>query len=263
MGIESFHAAHHTFCDMPFETHMHDCYELYLTLSENVYIETEQGAYNAGYGDVFVFPPFSFHKIIPSSEQYERCLLHFDEQSLLKAANCIKPMIDYLKQPANTHFKADSASTAELTAIFDKAVQCYASNGPFKDFHAVKLIGEFVTIISELPSTGNYEPLPQSRISRILKYVHDNSGNNLTVSEICKKFNIGSTTLHNMFCTNLGMPPGEYILRRKLIYAASLLKEGKSVTEAANISGFNSYSHFIRIFKSRMGMSPRKYTNNT
>lgn len=263
MAIEGFSAAHHTICNAPFETHMHDCYELYLTLSENVYIETEQGIYNAGIGDVFIFPPFSFHKIIPSSVNYERCLLHFDEHSLLKAAACLKPMIDFLKQPGNTHFKADTDSTTALTAIFDKAMEYRGNNAPFTDFFIVKLIGDFVSIISKLPSTSSYTPLPQSRISRILTYVHDNFGNDITVSDICKKFSIGSTTLHNMFCKNLGMPPGEYILRRKLMYAASLLKEGKSVTEAANISGFNSYSHFIRIFKSRMGMPPYKYTNNT
>jgi AraC-like DNA-binding protein len=172
-------------------------------------------------------------------------------------------MIEFLKNQNNAHFKTDAETTAKLTELFDNAVQCNCNNDAFTDFRIVRLIGDFIVLISRFPSTGNYAPLPQSRISQILKYVHDNFSNNLTVSEICKKFDIGSTTLHNMFCTNLGMPPGEYILRRKLMHAESLLKEGKSVTEAANISGFNSYSHFIRIFKSRMGMPPHKYTNNT
>ena len=118
MGIENFYAAHHTFCDAHFETHMHDCYELYLTLSENVYIETEQGIYNAGAGDVFIFPPFSFHKIIPASRNFERCLLHFDEQSLIDTAACLKPMIDFLKHPGNAHLKADAETATKLTEIF-------------------------------------------------------------------------------------------------------------------------------------------------
>ena len=175
------------------------------------------------------------------------------------------PAISILvSKAANSYaFKADGNTTKKLIGIFEKCTEYAKSKDNFRDFNIVSQIGEFVKILSTIPAADDIAPLPQNRISMILKYVHDNARDGITVSQICDKFDIGTTTLHKMFRTNLDMSPGEYILRIKLMHAATLLKEGKNVTQAANMAGFNSYSHFIRIFKSRMGMPPHKYTNNS
>ena len=63
-----------------------------------------------------------------------------------------------------------------------------------------------------------------------------------------------------MFKTTLDTTPGEYLLKHRIKLAKGYLDAGMSVTEAANRSGFNSYSHFIRIFKQKTGYSPRAYS---
>ena len=40
-----------------YESHLHDHYEMYFVLSDNVRVETEDGVYAAGRGDLFVFSP--------------------------------------------------------------------------------------------------------------------------------------------------------------------------------------------------------------
>ncbi|MBQ7900480.1 MAG: AraC family transcriptional regulator [Clostridia bacterium] len=261
MNSAHFHATHNKSYNVFFETHMHDHYELYLVLSDNVMVETEHGVYNAGHGDIFVFAPFCFHKIAASNMNYERCLMQFDEQYIIKAASCLQPAFVFLKQSNHMHFKADRAATQKMVEIFDKCAVYAKSDDCFRDFNIITQVGEFIKMLTLLPEGDDIAALPQNRISVILKYVHDNAREGLTVSDVCSKFNIGTTTLHKMFRTNLDMSPGEYILRIKLMHAANLLKDGKTVTEAANLSGFNSYSHFIRIFKNRMGLPPHKYTN--
>ena len=42
--------------------------------------------------------------------------------------------------------------------------------------------------------------------------------------------------------------------------AKKLLNSGKSISEAAEESGFNDYANFMRTFKKVVGVSPKKYS---
>ena len=158
--------------------------------------------------------------------------------------------------------QANVTTAAKLIKIFDRAIRSYEDTSPFRDFRIISCIGEIMRIISTLPHGSKGIPHPKNKISAIMKYIHTNSHEEINIDHICKTFGLGTTTLHKIFKEHLNISPGEYILRVRLNNAISLLKEGKSVTETANLSGFNSYSHFIRIFKSRIGMPPHKYAKS-
>ena len=53
-----------------------------------------------------------------------------------------------------------------------------------------------------------------------------------------------------------------YLLDRKLDYSFSLLKEGKNVTEACYLLGFNSSSFYIEAFRRRFFGTPYKYVRS-
>ena len=57
----------------------------------------------------------------------------------------------------------------------------------------------------------------------------------------------------------LNTTPKNYIETRRLVYARKLLKDGYSVKDAAYKSGFSNTSNFIRLFKSRFGITPKAY----
>ena len=57
-------------------------------------------------------------------------------------------------------------------------------------------------------------------------------------------------TMEARFREELGMPPHEYILRRRIDRAAALLAAGRSsVTEVAYDLGFSSSQYFAMVFK--------------
>jgi len=59
-----------------------------------------------------------------------------------------------------------------------------------------------------------------------------------------------------VFRTLVGRPPHRYLLERRLLHAAELLRGGLSVTEACFQSGFNNLSHFSRQFRRYFGVHP-------
>lgn len=260
MSIKIFSASHIISCDVMHQPHIHDFYEIYLVLSDNVQIETEYGFYNTSFGDFFVFEPFSFHKITSSNIEFNRCLMQFDENFVISSAPCLKEAFEFIKCTRQLHFKADVKTAHRLTEIFDRAVYIHQNNVPMKTFQTISCIGEILTILQTLPQLNIPTPKPQDQFSKILKYVHGEAIFGITVKNICDKFFISSTTLHKLFKENLRISPGDYMIRVKLNYAMKLLQNGASVAEAAEQSGFNSYSHFIRIFKNRTGLPPHKYS---
>jgi len=66
-----------------------------------------------------------------------------------------------------------------------------------------------------------------------------------------------------LFIKKYGLPPVKYINQLKINRACELLESNSfSVTEIAEICGFENTYYFSNVFKNHMGVSPRNYLNN-
>ena len=54
----------------------------------------------------------------------------------------------------------------------------------------------------------------------------------------------------------VGMTPGDYIRRKRLESANTLIRQGYGVQHAGYVSGFTDYSAFFRAFRKQYGFSP-------
>ena len=89
-----------------------------------------------------------------------------------------------------------------------------------------------------------------SEIKHNLKNIH-------SLNEITDAFYISSSSLNRYFNNYLGITPSKYIENLRISNACRLLAEGESVQ--AEESGVADYSHFIQIFKKRIGITPGRY----
>ena len=62
-----------------------------------------------------------------------------------------------------------------------------------------------------------------------------------------------------MFSEFTGCGVGKYFLILKLVFAASLLKEGQSVKQVSEKLSFSTPNYFSTSFKREMKMSPKEY----
>ncbi len=65
--------------------------------------------------------------------------------------------------------------------------------------------------------------------------------------------------LSSVFRACMGVSVGRYITEEKMRIAASKLKSGKTVSEAAIEGGFDTFSGFAKAFRRHFGQSPREY----
>lgn len=80
-----------------------------------------------------------------------------------------------------------------------------------------------------------------------------------SLASLAREAGMSTFRFARVFSELAGEPPHQYLLRARLRYAASLLRQGASVTETALKSGFPNISHFSRTFHRRYGMPPTEY----
>ena len=96
-------------------------------------------------------------------------------------------------------------------------------------------------------------------LSNIINYIEGHIYEEITVSDIAKSLYISQSTLERRFKEALDITPLEYIRKKKLILAAEMLQDGKSVLVAGTSVGYSDTSYFIEIFKRYYGITPYQY----
>ena len=83
---------------------------------------------------------------------------------------------------------------------------------------------------------------------------------NLSLAEFARIANRSLSTFKRDFLALYRMPPGKWLLNKRLDHAELLLaRSEKAVAEVADESGFESVSHFTRVFKEKFGVAPLQY----
>ena len=84
----------------------------------------------------------------------------------------------------------------------------------------------------------------------------------LTLEQLSKLFYISPYHLSHMFKSKTGYSLKQYILRRRIGEAQTLLTDtNQNIHSIATAIGFNDSLYFSRIFAKYIGLSPSQYRN--
>lgn len=96
-------------------------------------------------------------------------------------------------------------------------------------------------------------------IPDILTYLQENFTQNLVAKEVAKKFDLCPYKFSRLFNQETGTKFDLYIQSLRLDLAQKLINEGAQLKEACYSAGFQSESQFQRVFKQRLGVTPKEY----
>lgn len=95
---------------------------------------------------------------------------------------------------------------------------------------------------------------------RIRSYINDHYNEDISLQTIADALNISPYYLSHVFKQTTGYSPVQYICRRRVGEAQTLLISTKiPITQIAAMVGYGNPSHFNVIFAKYIGMSPREY----
>lgn len=115
------------------------------------------------------------------------------------------------------------------------------------------------------------DPVNKSAVSTYLTevlvsigaYVENHLDEKLTISLLCRQFNLSPTTLKNKFREFYGQPIHSWILYRRVQRAAELLRStDMTVLQIAQSVGYESVSQFNVVFRRTFGTAPSLYRKN-
>jgi AraC-like DNA-binding protein len=97
-------------------------------------------------------------------------------------------------------------------------------------------------------------------ISQATRLVIENiSNSNFTIDRLCREMAMSRTLFYVKLKSYTGKSPQDFIRIIRLERAASMLRNGRSVSDAATLTGFDNPKYFSTVFKKYFGVSPSKY----
>ncbi|MBR4363591.1 MAG: helix-turn-helix domain-containing protein [Prevotella sp.] len=97
-------------------------------------------------------------------------------------------------------------------------------------------------------------------ISQATRLVIENiSDSNFTIDRLCREMAMSRTLFYVKLKSYTGKSPQDFIRIIRLERAATLLRNGRQVTDVATMTGFDNPKYFSTVFKKYFGVSPSKY----
>jgi AraC family transcriptional regulator len=123
---------------------------------------------------------------------------------------------------------------------------------------AVYLLGRYAVkpCAAEVYTGG----LPRYRLKRVLDYIAENMSAELSLSQLSAIAGMSPNYFAELFRQSTGSAPHQFVLRQRIELAKERLRDPKrSVLEAGLDAGFQNPSHFARVFRKLVGISPSAF----
>lgn len=136
---------------------------------------------------------------------------------------------------------------------------------PFKDSDIITSV--FLTLnnyshknLDNLKSNNNIVEEVPLAIRNVISYINNNIYERIDIEELAKLTRWKKHHFLRTFAREVGVTPYQYILKRKIDIAKSLIKETEEpINEIAYDLGFINYGNFSQIFKKFNNQSPESY----
>ena len=235
--------------------HSHNTYEIIFFERGNAYYVIEGRKYKLQKNDIIFTRPYSYHYIeIQSNSEYSRFNVAFDDTFIEDAILKSIPLSVEVVHCSNLNIIAENFKRMEYySQLFDKENFIKLLQGLLREILLNLAISsrEIIDIPSEI------SPI----LSNALHYINDNLFTIKDLEDICNHLYISKTYFFKLFKNQLKISPKQYINLKRLIYANTLIQQGKKPSEVCFACGFNSYVGFYKRYVKIFGHSPTKQTD--
>ena len=147
----------------------------------------------------------------------------------------------------------------KIHSLFSEALDIYVTKPDGQDFLYTSVMnGIFGTLIKSSHETNRVEQY--KKIIPAVEYIKNNFTKSITLDELATLCTVSKSLLLRSFKNYIGTSPIEYKNNLLYTYVTDMLKSSDlSISEIADIAGFNSIYSFSKLFRRRFNISPNQY----
>lgn len=237
-------------------THLHYTYEMLFFYDGDADCNIAGTIYHLKKNDLLLIKPSTFHNVtLHSSHPYERIVCNFQEDSFpLQVTEILKEALPLYHIPENH----------PILQLFDNLRASY-NILPSDSFEKVFCL--FMSaILIHLQHLDNSKLLKErvtlhSTFHKILFYIDENPEKPLSLFHLSQIFYLSESHIAHLFKKHLNVSATQYIHRKKITYAQSLIVAGMPPAQVAEKCSYESYPTFYRQYKKMFGVPPNSDYN--
>lgn len=256
--------------------HMHPFCEIYILLDGEVDFNLGDrtrrlSAVEDSRGWIVMTRAGEFHSALVGMHNYDHFYMFFDDKCLPTHGRDDYPLHDFLNgHPYEDNiFQPSAEAWAKISSLIDKMTELARTDPPLKQYEEFAAALELITLISRewtsvfgaqkadesLPNLEN-NCITSPIVRRALTYIENDFRTLKSVAAVAESCGVSQSYLSRVFREQLGQRPNEYLRRKRIEYAKTMLLNGFDVTSVCYHAGFGDYSHFIQVFRKYEGMTP-------
>ncbi|MBR4831393.1 MAG: helix-turn-helix domain-containing protein [Butyrivibrio sp.] len=264
-----FSVAHLYKDDKAMEMHIHDCYEVYFSISGGKQFLIDNKLYDVEPGDVFLISQYDSHYLTKiDKELHERIVIMIDPD-FMRSISGPETAIDACFRNRGRDFSHKiSLSQEQQTRFLYFINKILTSNGYGHDLLERATFTELFVMINQIVNARESDAEQEKgatyneQVDAILSYINNNIKEPISIGDLARHFYISESYICRIFKSATGTTINKYLTARRISIAKSLLAEGMGVSSVCEECGFSDYSNFLKAFTKSVGISPKKYSQN-
>lgn len=255
------------FSDME-TVHSHSFYEIICCAAGTVQYLLGAACQPVYPGDILIIPPGVSHRRMPFAAgrkhtAYTRYGMWVNAAHFVQLTH----FFPEIKLPRNTPCILYAKQT-EAYGLQDYLVRAWRELERGMPICSAAIYGESILFLTNLCRAMQSEsfqkqiPLPRTEIDvldRILVFIDANLQERIKLADLEKHFSVSKSYISHQFQYKIGVSFYQYVTQRRLVFAKTLIEEGRTMEQVGRLSGFSGYSNFYRAFKGEYGITPSDY----
>ncbi|WP_429470697.1 AraC family transcriptional regulator [Neobacillus sp. B4I6] len=250
--------------------HIHDYYEIVYVYSGKGTFFIDDNFYDMRQGDVFLIPNDTIHRAMPDKDEPVTSTIIFFSPTLIyniliDDAFSFLNLFERAKKVKNFNIALPQDNQKKMEEQLLKIYQ-EMENNQLGNKHASLLIVHQIILDLFRAHTDNKQHLIERNtygpewVKEILVYINSNISQPLNLTELASQALVSTSHFSRVFKQTTGMGLTVYLNSKRIIKAKELLLEtNHSVSYIAEICGFESMTHFHRIFKKYINITPASF----
>ena len=249
------------------EYHEHEFYEIFFFLSGDVSYIIEGSTYQLRPGtSSSPATRTSTSQRSGAGKPYERYVIWIHPDAIQAFHKLGDDLAACFLDASDRRYKLirpDSGTVTQLKSLCEKIIQARKDTGFAKETLAYLYLCEFLVYLNRayfsLPDSIWEDVSENENVNQVVTYIHEHLAEDLSLDKLASHFYVSKSYLSHKFKEYTGLTLYQFIIKKRLVVARNMLREGLPVTTVCLQCGFNDYSNFLKQFKREFGRSPKEF----